>query len=152
MALEVEECKTAHERDFCFSFSSIHTGLNKSWALHSGSLPLKIDYLRKYITGVIYQILSAIAIFVQPVQSESMLFSFLLFLEYQCGLNEGYSSDELMNHTKTMDTYRSIKLGQQSLTWTSSRSMRNYISDPHFCIKFNHKATVVCGGRAGSGF
>lgn len=117
MALEVEECKTAHERDFCFSFSSIHKN-----AYQEPSSPLRKFtsqnrlYLRKYITGVIYQILSAIAIFVQPVQSESMLFFFLRFLEYQCGCNEGYSSDELMNHTKTMDTYRSIKLGQQSLT------------------------------------
>lgn len=49
MALEVEECKTAHERDFCFSFSSIHTGLNKSRALHSGSLPFKIDYILENI-------------------------------------------------------------------------------------------------------
>lgn len=49
MALEVEECKTAHERDFVFSFSSIHTGLNKSRALHSGSLPLKIDYILENI-------------------------------------------------------------------------------------------------------
>lgn len=101
------QCKTAHEGDFRILRSPAFTPVLTRAELSPFRKFTSQNrlYLRKYITGVIYQILSFIAIFFSLFVSTSTIrvnaFFCLFFFPLECLNEDGHSSDETMNRTKT---------------------------------------------------